>query len=735
VEVYSNNLPTGTLSYTTVASSASDNGTTVQTFSINATAFVSGTNVIAVEIHQDKANTPDMAFDLAIAGKDLTPPSVASVNRQSPTTTTTSASSVTYRVTFSEKVSGVDATDFAVTKVSGTVTGTVASNAVVAVGTTGNTYDVTVTSITGTGDLRLDLKSTGTGITDASANAISGGYTSGQIYTIQTVDTTAPAVVSINRQSPTTITTSASSVTYRITFSEKVSGVDAADFTVTRVSGTVTGTVASNGVVAVGTTGNTYDVTVSSITGEGDLRLDLKSTGTGITDGSGNAIGGGYFSGQIYTVQTSNLPPNAPTNPSPANGAYSSPASTTLCATVSDPNNGQVRVRFYGRKKATTTGKFTIIMIPDTQMYTFEPQGKNGAYNSMFKSQTSWIANNRAAKNIVYVGHLGDCVEHGDTFQVEWKRVDTAIKTIENPTLTGLMQGIPYGLSAGNHDQTPRGSATGTTTYYNQYFGSSRFSGRSYYGGHFGTNNDNHYELFSAGGFDFLIISPEYNESTSFSAAGGVLDWAENLVKMYPNRKVIVMSHFVALVDGSGNSTFSNLGKAVYNRLKIYPNFMLMMGGHISSGNGETRRSDTYNGNTVQTVVSDYQFRANGGNGALRIYEFDPSINNVSVKTYSPYANSYETDASSQFSLAVNLSAAAVPFALVGEISNVNSGTNACVSWPSLEANADYEWYAEVFDGQNTTKGPTWSFTTKVPTARTKGTYSPLAKADRLGNR
>lgn len=140
------------------------------------------------------------------------------------------------------------------------------------------------------------------------------------------------------------------------------------------------------------------------------------------------------------------------------------------------------------------------------------------------------------------------------------------------------------------------------------------------------------------------------------------------------------------------------------------------------------------NGNTVHTVVSDYQFRDKGGNGKLRIYEFNPSINNVSVKTYSPYANTYETDTSSQFSLAVNLSSAA-PFALVGEVSNVSSGTNACVSWPSLESNAEYEWYAEVFDGQNTTNGPIWSFTTKVPTVNTKSTYSPIAKAGMLGSR
>src|SRR5215210_1962404 len=135
-----------------------------------------------------------------------------------------------------------------------------------------------------------------------------------------------------------------------------------------------------------------------------------------------------------------------------------------------------------------------------------------------------------------------------------------------------------------------------------------------------------------------------------------------------------------------------------------------MMGGHSGENSGESRRSDTYNGSTVHTIMSDYQFRAKGGDGKLRIYEFDPSINNVAVKTYSPYTNTYETDASSQFNLPINLSAAAAQFALIGEVSNVASGTRPCKSWPSLQTNADYEWYVEVFDGKTTTKGPTWSF-------------------------
>ena len=67
-ERYRNNMPTGTISYTTLATSASDDGATAQTATLPAGTFVNGNNVIAVEIHQTAANSSDISFDLSLAG-------------------------------------------------------------------------------------------------------------------------------------------------------------------------------------------------------------------------------------------------------------------------------------------------------------------------------------------------------------------------------------------------------------------------------------------------------------------------------------------------------------------------------------------------------------------------------------------------------------------------------------------------------------------------------------------
>lgn len=183
-EVYRNNMPAGTIDYQTFAITASDHGTTALPFTINTSAFVRGTNLIAVEVHQTNAFSFDMAFDMELVGSpsnpegDKTPPSVLSLNRQMPAGETTNTTSVIFRLTFSEPVTGVDLSDFQLASgVGGTIT------AINPIGSDGSTYDITVKGLSGTGTLGLNLKSSGTGIVDAANNAFSGGFT-GQTYTI-----------------------------------------------------------------------------------------------------------------------------------------------------------------------------------------------------------------------------------------------------------------------------------------------------------------------------------------------------------------------------------------------------------------------------------------------------------------------------------------------------------------------------------------------------------------------
>jgi phosphodiesterase/alkaline phosphatase D-like protein len=72
-ERYRNNMPSGTIGHTTRASgNASDDGATFITSTLPATAFISGTNVIAVEIHQRSSSSSDISFDLELIGTGST---------------------------------------------------------------------------------------------------------------------------------------------------------------------------------------------------------------------------------------------------------------------------------------------------------------------------------------------------------------------------------------------------------------------------------------------------------------------------------------------------------------------------------------------------------------------------------------------------------------------------------------------------------------------------------------
>jgi hypothetical protein len=217
-------------------------------------------------------------------------PTVASSTRV--VVSPTNAASVSFLVSFSEPVSGVDTSDFSLTA-SG-VTG--ASVIGVSVGGPAWMRIVSVGTGSGSGSLRLDVPATAT-ITDLAGNPLDTlPYTSGQAYTI---DKIAPTVLSSTRANPNP--TNAASVDFTITFPEAVTGVDSGDFSLT--SSGITGA----SITAVSGSGTTRTISVSTGSGSGSLRLDLLDNDS-IADSAGNPLGGsgpanGNFStGEFYTI-------------------------------------------------------------------------------------------------------------------------------------------------------------------------------------------------------------------------------------------------------------------------------------------------------------------------------------------------------------------------------------------------------------------------------------------------
>ena len=391
----------------------------------------------------------------------------------------------------------------------------------------------------------------------------------------------------------------------------------------------------------------------------------------------------------------------------PSNAAAGIGVAPKLQVSVPNALNGNLSVTFYGRPVSApnnTNADFTIGTLPDTQFYSAT---MNGGTPAMFQSQTDWYVANRTNLNLRFVTHLGDITQRGQNGgnNVEWLAATNAMYRLENPVTTLLSNGIPYGMGVGNHDQSPIGTGdTGDTTFFNQFFGVDHFIGYDYYGGYFGTNNDNSFQFFSAGGMDFIFIHLEYDTTPMPE----VLAWADNLLKTYPNHRAIVTSHWI--VNTGFDATFSAQGQAIYNTLRNNTNFFLMLCGHIA---GEGQRSDVFQGRTVHSVLSDYQSRANGGNGWLRYYTFSPSNNVIRGFTYSPWLNQTETDADSQFTLPYDMNLAGTTNASFQVIAtNVMASTNlASCSWTGLISGISYEWYVVTRDSDgNTATSPTWQF-------------------------
>ncbi len=386
-----------------------------------------------------------------------------------------------------------------------------------------------------------------------------------------------------------------------------------------------------------------------------------------------------------FVISSVNVAPYAPVLMQPADDAVNVSVPPTLQVTASDPNPlDTLNVSFYGREVSTTAGPdFRLVAIPDTQNYAT-------SYPDVFTDHLQWIADSREPMNIVFATSVGDMVNTA-TSATEYTRADTAYDRLDAGN-------VNYSVGPGNHDTT-------SGSLWPTYFGVSRFSGKSTYGGAY--NDYNTYHLFSASGMDFLLINLQYNPTSA------ILDWADARLKEYPDRRAIVEQHDILNTDDSWNN------QASYNALRDNPNLFLMLCGHMhSTSDGAAYRAETgTDGHTIHIVMQDYQDEA--GSGYLRIYRFSPADDMIYMTTYSPITGESLTTSPDQMNLSYDMGGNMTPYGLIGTVPNVVNGSNASVPWPGLAPNTEYEWYAAVSDGASTTNGPTWSFTSGTGSGNT----------------
>jgi hypothetical protein len=259
----------------------------------------------------------------------------------------------------------------------------------------------------------------------------------------------------------------------------------------------------------------------------------------------------------------------------------------------------------------------------------------------------------------------------------EWKRVSDAFSILEKA-------GVDYSIAPGNHDYLVKDKTYGDrpASLMNQYFPVARLKKQPTFGGVWSVepgSTHNSYSLFSAGGTDWLVLALE------FGPRDEVVAWADQILKKYPRRKAMLVTHAYLYSDGTrydwdtkgkkqawnphayGFATRSgsvNDGEELWQKLKNNANLKFIFCGHVlNDGEGYlVSRGD--HGNAVHEILANYQFLRKGGLGYMRLMEFLPDGETVHVRTYSPWLDKHgknpnRTEASQDF--VIKLSAAPTP--------------------------------------------------------------------------
>ncbi len=257
---------------------------------------------------------------------------------------------------------------------------------------------------------------------------------------------------------------------------------------------------------------------------------------------------------------------------------------------------------------AQAPATFTIVALPDTQNYSQNaPQ--------IFDSQTQWIVNNQASQNIAFVAHGGDVVQTGAA--QEWTNATNAMYMLNN-----LNPSLPVGVCAGDHDLY-------AGTPFMNYFGPPEYGGNSWYGG---AKYYSSYDTFSAGGRTFLALNLQFDGSQNT-----VINWAQGIINAHPRMPTIVNT--ADYLEAGGRDSYGN---TLWNSL-ISPNSQIFMVTCAHMGGEWQQTSTDAAGKSVFEVFANFedgQYGGKGGNGYMRLMQFDEADSEINVKTFSPYDTS-----------------------------------------------------------------------------------------------
>lgn len=336
---------------------------------------------------------------------------------------------------------------------------------------------------------------------------------------------------------------------------------------------------------------------------------------------------------------------------------------------------------------AQKISSFTISVLPDTQFYPRYASEKMGElyqklysgidpkYDNPFKTQTQWIAQNAKLLKMPFTIHLGDIVDQSWYYTSEkstpWSastdlvgngQIGNGQVTKEWELASQAMQVLeaaqcPYSICAGNHDvgaidsdmqwgpdwgvgvtgfanndgyQDGGSHRVGLFEPYLQVFPAERAKRQATFGGRH-VSGFHEYHVFEAEGNKFLVLS------MSWRASDDAIGWANQVIRANKTLPVILVNHQLVGI-GSDGKTAADTAYSNYmwdKLIKDNDQIFMAVSGHYHGSCTSTKKNSR--GNDVYLMVVDYQMAYMGGNGLMRMFEFDLTNKKIIASSFSPW--------------------------------------------------------------------------------------------------
>lgn len=307
----------------------------------------------------------------------------------------------------------------------------------------------------------------------------------------------------------------------------------------------------------------------------------------------------------------------------------------------------------YQEPKLNNPESWSMILLPDPQTYV-----KFERNQPVLSLMMAWISENIEKLNVKLVLCTGDLVEQNNLINPDGKSSNQSSKaqwTAVSKAFDQLNGKVPYITATGNHDYGYV-SAENRKSNFNTYFPVDKNPLNQKILREVGTNIDDIptlenacYELVTPKGKKYLVMSLE------FAPRDSVLNWAGRVAALekYKSHTVVLLTHSYLsaqnehIVKEKYKLTGPNYGAAIFEKLvKPSANIGLVLSGHIGAPDNEQahlafRTDKNITGKTIQQMTFNAQalgggWMGNGGDGWLRILEFEPDGHTVSVRTFSP---------------------------------------------------------------------------------------------------